>query len=38
MGTIKETLVREIFTRYNLQVSRVDTNVCCDNIQNFIGV
>jgi len=38
MGTIEETLVHEIFIRYNLQVLGVDINVCCDNIQNVVGV
>jgi hypothetical protein len=38
MGIIEETLVHEIFTRYNLQVFGVVTNVCCDNIQNVVGV
>jgi hypothetical protein len=38
MGTIEEALVHEIFIRYNLQVLRVDINVCCDNIQNVVGV
>jgi len=38
MGTIEKAFVHEIFTHYNLQVLGIDTNVCCENIQNVVGV